>query len=84
NDDIVELIEIKKQKEIDKYIHRWDDKGISLQKARWGRFNIIKGKVKIELPKGTNVEEMTLSDVEKIIDERAPKKKGKPKAKKKK
>ena len=84
NDDIFELIEIKKQKEIDKYIHRWDEKGISLQKARWGRFNIIKGKVKIELPKGTNVEEMTLADVEKIIDERSPKKKPKPKAKKKK
>ena len=88
NDDIVELIEIKKQKEIDKYIHRWDDKGISLQKARWGRFNIIKGKIKIELPKETNVEAMTLSDVEKIIEARAPKKKAKakakPKAKKKK
>ena len=86
--EIIELIEIKKQKEIDKYIHRWDDKGISLQKARWGRFNIIKGKIKIELPKGTNVEDMTLADVEKIIEDRAPKKKAKakakPKAKKKK
>ncbi|MBL4652760.1 MAG: type I DNA topoisomerase [Flavobacteriales bacterium] len=86
--EIIELIEIKKRKEIDKYIHRWDDKGISLQKARWGRFNIIKGKIKIELPKGTNVEDMTLADVEKIIEDRAPKKKAKakakPKAKKKK
>ncbi len=75
NDDIVELIEDKKRKEIEKYIHRWDDKGISLQKARWGRFNIVKGKLKIELPKGTNVQDMTLEDVEKIIEERSPKKK---------
>ncbi|MBL4625391.1 MAG: type I DNA topoisomerase, partial [Flavobacteriales bacterium] len=67
NENIVELIEDKKRKEIEKYIHRWDDKGISVQKARWGRFNIVKGKTKIELPKGTNVQDMTLADVEKII-----------------
>ena len=50
------------------------------------QFNIVKGKVKIELPKGTNVEDMTLEDFEKIIEERSPKKKApaKKKAKKKK
>merc|ERR1712194_235374 len=31
HDNIVELIEIKKQKEIDKFIHRWDEEGISVQ-----------------------------------------------------
>ena len=36
--DIVELIETKKQKEIDKLIHNWTDEGIRLEKARWGRF----------------------------------------------
>ncbi|MDG1476519.1 MAG: type I DNA topoisomerase [Vicingaceae bacterium] len=88
HDDIVELIEIKKQKEIDKYIHRWDDEGISVQKARWGRFNIIKGKIKIELPKTFKVEKLTLEEVQKMIEEKAPKKKTraktKPKAKAKK
>ena len=74
-DNIVELIEIKKQKEIDKYIHQWDDEGISVQKARWGRFNIVQGKIKIELPKTFNVKDLTLDEVKKIIEEKAPKKK---------
>ncbi|MCH2224533.1 MAG: type I DNA topoisomerase [Crocinitomicaceae bacterium] len=82
-DDIVELIELKKQKEIDKYIHRWDDEGVSVQKARWGRFNIVKGKIKIELPKTFDVESLTLEAVEKIIEEKAPKKKVKAKSKSK-
>ena len=73
-DDIVELIEIKKQKEIDKYIHNWEDEGISVQKARWGRFNIVKGKIKIEMPKTTDAEALTLEEVKAIIEEKAPKK----------
>ncbi|MCO4818957.1 MAG: type I DNA topoisomerase [Bacteroidetes bacterium] len=80
-DDIVELIEVKKQKEIDKYIHRWDDEGISVQKARWGRFNIIQGKIKIELAKTFNVKDLTLDEVKKIIEEKAPKKKSRAKKK---
>jgi DNA topoisomerase-1 len=78
--DIEELIEIKKQKEIDKYIHVWEAEGISVLKARWGRFNIVKGKIKIELPKTTDAEALTLEEVEAIIEAKAPKKK-KPKAK---
>ena len=46
-EDIVELIEVKKQKEIDKVIHNWEDVGIRVEKARWGRFNVLKGKIKI-------------------------------------
>jgi DNA topoisomerase-1 len=85
HENIVELIENKKQKEIDKYIHRWDEEGISVQKARWGRFNIVKGKFKIELPKTFDVESLTLEAVQKMIEEKTPKKKKKkPAAKKKK
>ena len=78
-ENITELIEDKKRKEIEKYIHRWDDEGISVQKARWGRFNVIKGKTKIELPKGTKVEEYTLEDVKKMIEEKEKKKPAKKK-----
>ena len=81
HEDIVQLIEDKKQKEIDKYIHNWEDKGISVQKARWGRFNIVKGKIKIELPKTTDAAAMTLEQVEKIIEDNAPKKKTRKKKK---
>src|SRR5690606_41695251 len=37
DDDIVTLIEDKIQKEIDKVIHNWEDAGIRVEKARWGR-----------------------------------------------
>ena len=46
DDDIIELIEVKKQKEIDKVIHNWEDVGIRVEKARWGRFNVLKEKSK--------------------------------------
>jgi len=75
DNDIVELIEAKKQKEIDKLIHDWTDEGIRLEKARWGRFNLIKGKTKIELPKTTKAEKMTLEQALEIIAKKAPKKK---------
>lgn len=81
-DDIVTLIEDKKRKEIEKYIHNWEEEGISVQKARWGRFNIIKGKTKIELQKNFDVESLTLDEVKKIIAEKAPAKKKVPAKKK--
>jgi DNA topoisomerase-1 len=76
--DIVQLIEDKKQKEIDKLIHDWPTEGIRLEKARWGRFNLIKGKTKIELPKTTNAEKMTLDDALALVAKKAPKKKKAP------
>ncbi len=73
--DIEELIETKKQKDIDKLIHNWEAEGIRVEKARWGRFNIIKGKLKIEMPKTTNAEKLTLEEVQAIIEKKTPKKK---------
>ncbi|WP_136481723.1 type I DNA topoisomerase [Cognatitamlana onchidii] len=73
--DIVELIETKIQKEIDKVIHNWEDEGIRVEKARWGRHNVIKGKVKVELPKTVDVSEMTLEEAKGLIEVNAPKKK---------
>mgnify|MGYP006135577329 FL=1 len=85
--EIIELIEAKKQKEIDKLIHNWVDEGIRLEKARWGRFNLIKGKTKIELPKTTKAAKMTLEDALAIYEKKKPKRKSaakkKPAAKKK-
>ena len=86
--DIIELIEVKKQKEIDKVIHNWEEEGIRVEKARWGRFNVIKGKAKIELPKTTKAEKLTLEEVKAMIEKAKPAKKkskakAKPKAKKK-
>ncbi len=75
NEDIEELIEDKLKKERDKLIHHWEDEGIRVEKARWGRFNVIKGKTKVELPKTTNAEELTLDEVKDIIEKNTKKKK---------
>ncbi len=85
DNDIVTLIEEKKQKEIDKVIHNWEEEGIRVEKARWGRSNIIKGKIKIELPKTVDATKLTLDKVKDLIEKNAPKKKtAKKKATKKK
>ncbi|PKA82472.1 DNA topoisomerase I [Ulvibacter sp. MAR_2010_11] len=73
--DIKQLIEDKKQKEIDKLINEWPAEGIRIEKARWGRFNLIKGKTKVELPKSTKAEKITLEEAQELLEKKAPKKK---------
>ncbi|MBO6212339.1 type I DNA topoisomerase [Algoriella sp.] len=73
--DIIELIEDKKRKESERVVREWPKQEIRLEKARWGRYNLIQGKIKVELSKETNPEALTLEEVEKIIADNAPKKK---------
>jgi DNA topoisomerase-1 len=80
DEDIVELIETKIQKEIDKVIHNWEDEGIRVEKARWGRHNVLKGKIKVELAKTVDVSKMTLEEAQGIIEANTPKKKTRKKA----
>lgn len=88
-EDIVELIETKKQKEVDKVIHDWKEEGIRVEKARWGRHNVLKGKIKVELSKDVDASKITLAQAKEMIEKKTPKKKAtkakaKPKAKAKK
>ncbi len=76
--DIAELIEDKKKKEREKVIHDWPEEGIRVEKARWGRSNVIMGKTKVELPKTVDATKMTLDEAKEIIA-KAPAKKSKPK-----
>ncbi|REH54525.1 DNA topoisomerase I [Tenacibaculum gallaicum] len=73
--DLEELIEDKKRKEREKLIHNFEEVGIRVEKARWGRFNVIKGKIKIELPKTTEIEKLTQEEAVKMIEAKTPKKK---------
>ncbi|TDQ30239.1 type I DNA topoisomerase [Tenacibaculum caenipelagi] len=83
--DLEELIEDKKKKEREKLIHNFEEVGIRVEKARWGRFNVIKGKIKVELPKTTEIEKLTQEEAVKLIEAKTPKKKAvKKKATKKK
>ena len=80
-EDIVELIEAKKQKEIDKVVQDWPEEGIRIEKARWGRHNILKGKIKVELSKDVDASKMKLEEAKALIGKKTPKKKTKAKAK---
>ncbi|MCL5246802.1 type I DNA topoisomerase [Cellulophaga sp. 20_2_10] len=80
-EDIVELIEAKKQKEIDKLIQEWPEEGIRIEKARWGRFNVLKGKIKVELAKTVDAAKITLEEAQAMIEKKTPKKKAKAKPK---
>ena len=73
--DIVELIEDKLQKDIDKVIHNWEEEGIKVEKARWGRSVITKGKIKIELNKDIDASKLTLEKVKEMIEAKTPAKK---------
>lgn len=72
------------QKEREKVIHNWEEEGIRVEKARWGRSNIIyDSKKKIELSKDVDAQSLTLEQVKAIIKEKGSAKKTKAKAKKK-
>jgi len=73
--DIEFLIEDKLQKNIDKVIHNWEDEGILVEKARWGRSVITKGKIKIELSKDVDASKLTLAEVQEMIAKKTPAKK---------
>jgi len=73
--DLNELIEDKQQKEVDKVIHHWEAEGIKVEKARWGRSVITKGKIKIDLSKDIDATKLTLADVQEMIEKKAPAKK---------
>jgi len=73
--DVAELIEDKLQKNIDKVIHNWESEGIVIEKARWGRSIITKGKIKIELSKDIDASKLTLAQVQEMIAKKTPAKK---------
>ncbi|WP_019668894.1 type I DNA topoisomerase [Eudoraea adriatica] len=75
--DIVELIEAKKQKEAEKLVREWADEGIRIEKARWGRHSIIKGKMKVELSKDVDAAKISLEDAQALLEKKKPSKKTK-------
>jgi DNA topoisomerase-1 len=75
DEDLITLIEDKIQKEKDKIVHNWEEEGIRVEKARWGRSNIIQGKLKIELSKDIDSTKITLEEAIKRLEAKKPKKK---------
>ncbi len=73
--DIVELIEAKKQKEIEKVVAQWPEEGIRIEKARWGRHVIIQGKTKVELNKDVAAADLSLDEAKSLLAQLGDKKK---------
>ena len=69
---IEELIEIKIKKEKEKLISEWADEDIKVEKGRWGRSVIFKGKKKVEIPKEIDPKTITLEIAKQYLN---PKKK---------
>jgi YidC/Oxa1 family membrane protein insertase len=57
----------KIQKDIDKVIQKFEAEDITIEKGRWGRFFVIKGKKKIQLDKGVEPETITLAEAKKLL-----------------
>ena len=75
--DIEELIEAKKKKEAERVVRVWEDDGIRIEKARWGRHNLIRGKTKVELNKTIDAANITLKQAKEILSKNKPAKKRK-------
>jgi DNA topoisomerase-1 len=75
DNDIITLIEDKIQKEKDKLVQNWEAEGIRIEKARWGKHHIIKGKTKIELANTIDASKMTLNEAKELLDKKTSKKK---------
>ena len=67
DEDIINLIEEKIQKEKDKVVHDWSDEGVRVEKARWGRHHIIRGKQKVEIGKEVDASKLSLEDAERYL-----------------
>ena len=73
-DEIEELIEDKKQKEIEKVVHNWEEEGIKVEKGRWGKFYLIKSKKKILLDKNLDVQALSIDQAKEIYKANSSKK----------
>ena len=65
--DIIFLIEEKLKKESEKVVKEWSEEGIHIEKARWGRYHLLKGKTKVELSKDTDIEAFTLAEAQSLL-----------------
>ena len=65
--DFTDLIEEKLKKEKEKIIKNWSDDKITLEKGRWGKIFVIKGKKKIQIPKTVDPQSIDLEQAKKLL-----------------
>jgi len=67
NENIVELIEAKKKKEIEKVVQNWEQEGITVEKGRWGKFFVVSGKKKKQLAPTKDPAKITLEEAKSFL-----------------
>lgn len=72
--DIAELIEAKKKKEAEKLVREWPEEQIRIEKGRWGRHQIIKGRTKVDLSKDVDPLGVSLDQAKELLAKKKTKK----------
>ena len=75
DEEIETLIKEKIQKEKEKLVKEWPEEAIRIEKARWGRSNIIKGSKKVELGKDVDPTKISLEAAMEYLKPKKAKKK---------
>ena len=75
--DIAELIEAKKKKEAEKLVREWPEEQIRIEKGRWGRHQIIKGRTRVDLSKDVDPMQVSLEQAKELLAKKKPKKRTK-------
>ncbi|MEJ2584019.1 MAG: type I DNA topoisomerase [Robiginitalea sp.] len=75
--DIAELIEAKKKKEAEKLVHEWPEEKIRIEKGRWGRHQIIKGRTRVDLSKDVDPLKVSLEQAKELLAKKKTKKRTK-------
>ena len=65
--DCIELIEDKIKKDKEKIIVDWSSEGITIEKGRWSKIYIIKGKKRIPLPKNIDPKKISLKQAKEYL-----------------
>ncbi|SFR39496.1 DNA topoisomerase I [Robiginitalea myxolifaciens] len=76
-EDIAELIEDKKKKEAEKRVREWPEEGIVLEKGRWGKLQLVKGRSRVPLAKTVDPETLTLEQAKELLASKTKSKKSK-------
>ena len=75
--DIAELIEAKKKKEAEKLVREWPEEKIRIEKGRWGRHQILKGRTRVDLGKDVDPLEVSLEQAKELLAQKKTKKRTK-------
>ena len=68
--DIAALIEDKKKKEAEKVVRQWPEEGIRIEKGRWGRHTVIKGRTRVDLSKDVDPGQLSLEQARELLGSR--------------